>query len=359
MQADDFRREQGERFAWNLVRRIPSSQLSALGALHPLLAQLLLTRGHQDELQVRSFLQVEGCQLSDAFLMAGLEQAVARLRRAIENDELIAIYGDYDVDGLTATALVWTALRRLGARVLPFIPHRERDGYGLTDGPLSDLRTAGATLAVTVDCGVSAAREIARAHAAGLEVIVTDHHLVPAVLPATAVLNPHRPDCSYPFKELAGVGVAYKLAEGLLRSILSPEEAEAQLGDLLELVAIGTLADQMPLRGENRTMVSRGISRMKETTRPGLCALMAVAGVSPAELNAERIVFAIVPRLDAAGRLDNARLALDLLMSESMEEAQALAEKLNGLNRARQSQTSSAVAAALATVASSKSRAPL
>jgi single-stranded-DNA-specific exonuclease len=245
----NMRIESGRRCRWQVARRASHEELRPLGDLDPLLGQLLRNRGLLDSGQARSFLTAEDEPLGDPLLMAGMEAALARLRTAIQLGELIAIYGDYDVDGLTATAVLCNALGALGAQVLPFIPHREKDGYGLQDGPLAELRAAGAGLVVTVDCGVTATREIATARAAGLDVIVTDHHLVPAELPQAAVLNPHRSDCSYPFKDLAGVGVAFKLAQGLLREHLPAPEAERLLDDLLELVAIGTLSYVVPLRG--------------------------------------------------------------------------------------------------------------
>lgn len=352
--------ERGARFRWEIARRASADQVSGFGGLNPLLVQLLRNRGIVDPGQARIFLAPDepaSGELGDPFSMAGLQEAVERLSAALASDELIAIYGDYDADGLTATALLCRALAQLGGRLLPFIPHREKDGYGLQDGPLAELRAAGASLVVTVDCGVTAREEIARARAAGLDVIVTDHHLVPAELPAAAVLNPRRPDCGYPFKELAGVGVAFKLAEGLLRT--HPDAGAGLLvDDLLQLVAIGTVADIVPLRGENRAMVRRGLARMNEQPLstsgqhaspslplgergnwPGMQALIAVAGLEPGSIDADRIGYALAPRLNAAGRLDHARLALDLLLAASAEEAGPLAERLNELNRARQALT--------------------
>jgi single-stranded-DNA-specific exonuclease len=358
MLASEIPLERGHRYRWSVTRRAPYDELRPFGDLDPLLSHLLRNRGLASVVEAERFLDAERQPLADPFLMAGMASALDRLAAAIEADELIAVYGDYDVDGLTATAVLHRALRRLGARVLPFIPHRLKDGYGLQEGPLAELRAAGATLVVTVDCGVTAMREIALARSAGLEVLVTDHHLLAqgdegsCLPPAVAVLNPNRPDCAYPFKELAGVGVAYKLSEGLLRTKLPATEAEVLLDDLLELVAIGTLADVVSLRAENRTMVRRGLRRLNQTDRQGLRALTTVAGLGPGSVDADRVCYALAPRLNAAGRLDHARVALDLLLTESPDEADALAQRLNVLNRARQEQTDEAVRRARDEVAS-------
>lgn len=332
------------RLRWHLTPRAGRGQLRTLGDLDPLLAQLLYNRGLIEPAEARRFLTAEREPLGDCWALAGLPEALERLSVAIAADELVAIYGDYDVDGLTATALLCSTLRHFGARVLPFIPHRERDGYGLQDEPLARLGAAGASLIVTVDCGVTAVDEIERAGARGLDVIVTDHHLVPARLPAVAVLNPGRPDCAYPFKELAGVGVAFKLAEALIRARLPNEAAETLIDELLELVAIGTLADMVALRGENRTIVRRGLARLNRQPRPGLRALIASAGLEPGSVSAERVGYTLAPRLNAAGRMDDARIALDLLLADSEAAAGPLAEQLATLNRARQSLVSEALA---------------
>src|SRR5947208_2184454 len=196
--------ERGCLYSWRITPRASAAELRGCGDLDPLLGQLLRNRGIADQNAADRFLTAEREPLGDSRSMAGLGEAVDRVNGAIEAGELVAVYGDYDADGLTATAVLCLALRRLGARVLPFIPHRETDGYGLQDRPLAQLRAAGATPVVTVGCGVTAASQIATARAAGLEVIVTDHHLVPEVLPEAIVLNPNRPDCGYPFKYLAG-----------------------------------------------------------------------------------------------------------------------------------------------------------
>jgi single-stranded-DNA-specific exonuclease len=317
--------ERGLRFRWELARRAPADMLAEMGDFNPLLCQLLLNRGLTDRDQARRFLAAEDEPLGDPLALADMSAALARVQIALDSGKPIAVYGDYDVDGV-----------------------------GLQDRTLADLRAAGVGLVVTVDCGVSAVDEIATATAAGLDVIVTDHHTVPMILPAAVVLNPNRPDCAYPFKDLAGVGVALKLAEALLRARLEPPEAEPAIDELLELVAIGTLADVVPLQGENRTMVRRGLARLNRSERPGLRALLALMRRGSAVIDAESVSFGLAPRLNAAGRLADARLALDVLLTDDAAEAEALAEQLDALNRRRQAQMAEALALARAELAATE-----
>lgn len=347
MQAAGPTTERGQRFPWRVICRTPAARLANLPDLPPLLAHLLCVRGIDEPAAARSFLGAEHEPLAELSAMRGLPEALARIDSAIDAAELVAIYGDYDVDGLTATTILCRALRRLGGRVLPFIPHRELDGYGLNEGRLDELRQAGATLAVTVDCGITAAAEVARARAAGLDVIVTDHHPPKAELPRATVLNPRQPGCGYPFKELAGVGVAFRLAEALLRARLPRVEADEVVAELCVFAAIGTLADLVPLVGENRAIVRRGLARLNRAPGAGLRALIATARMH-GEIDAERVSFGLVPRLNAAGRLDDARLALDLLLCESDDEAPVLAARLDGLNRTRRALLAEALEAARA-----------
>ncbi|MCC7103816.1 MAG: single-stranded-DNA-specific exonuclease RecJ [Chloroflexi bacterium] len=313
--------------------------LRTISPEQPLLGQLLFNRGVRDAATADRFLAARTLPLADPWLLADMRPAVDRLERAIRRGETIAIYGDYDADGLTATTVLVHALNRLGAHFLPFIPHRVRDGYGLQQEPLRRLRTAGASLVITVDCGVTANAEIEAASNWGLDVVVTDHHLVPNELPpAVAVVNPKRPDDAYPFKHLAGVGVAFRLATALLHRLL-PGEADEFLADLYDLVAVGTIADIMPLEGENRTLVQLGLDRLNGQPRPGIAALIRVAGLEQRQVEAEQIAFALAPRLNAAGRIHHAQLALDLLLSSNAGQATPLAEELQRLNRQRQEET--------------------
>ena len=306
-----------------------------------ILRALLARRGMTAPEAVDAFLQPHPARLADPFLMADLGRAVDRLGLAHRRGETVAIYGDYDVDGLTSTALLWRALSGMGFTVRPYVPHRVRDGYGLNVGAIDRLAAEGASLLVAVDCGVGDHAEVAHARALGLDVIVLDHHHVPDALPeAVAVVNPHRRDCAYPYKEQAAVGVAYTLVRALVREGYSLggrwEEDELDLHDLLELVALGTVADVVPLHGENRILVAGGLQVLRETQHPGLRALYAVAGLDPARLRAWHIGYVLGPRLNAAGRIAEPELALRLLLTDSPEEAAQLARQLDGLNRERQ-----------------------
>ncbi|MEA3345904.1 MAG: single-stranded-DNA-specific exonuclease RecJ [Chloroflexota bacterium] len=322
---------------WRVKPPISPSLLERFPHPSPLLAQLLYNRGITDPGAARSFLQ--GGELeSNPFRMKGVARAVTRLRRAIRDDEPIAVFGDFDVDGVTATALLVQTLHALGAQVQPYIPHRVEEGYGLQLEALRNLYRQGVRVLVTVDCGIRAAPQIEQARR-GLDIIVTDHHhLGPELPPALAVINPRQPDCPYPFEELAGVGVAFQLARALLRA-----NARTPLGgpvalqeeDLLDLVALGTVADIVPLTDENRTLAKGGLERLNEPQRAGLQALMSQAGVQPGEVTANSISFILGPRLNAAGRLDTAMLSYQLLTSPSLEEAKALAERLEVINRER------------------------
>lgn len=330
------REERGQRFAWRLARRLSHAQMARLGSVPPLLAQILYNRGYRDLADIERFLRAEEAPLGDPWAMADLPAAVERIGRALDRCEPIAVYGDYDADGLTATAVLCLTLRALGAAARPFVPHREREGYGLRDGALDALRDDGAGLVITVDCGVTAVEEVARARRRGLDVVITDHHEPPAALPPAPVLNPRRSDCAYPFKDLAGVGVAYRLAEALLRARLPASRAEETAERLLDLVAVGTLADVVPLHGENRGLVRRGLEQLRREGRPGVRALLARAGARQALIDADTVTFTLVPRLNAAGRLADPAIALEVLLAEDEQVAAVLAERVDALNRRRQ-----------------------
>ncbi len=327
---------------WEVAPPAPDSYRSALPEVHPVVAQILYARGLSDPAVARAFLRREPGP-DNPFDLHGMHQAVDRIRRAIRAGEPIAVYGDFDADGVTATALLVLALRSLGANVRPYIPHRVREGYGLNQQAVRELAAAGVRLLVTVDCGIRFPREIALARRLGMDVVVTDHHLVgDQPLEAVAVVNPHQERCLYPYENLAGVGLAYKLAQALLRvnrkvplknSIPLSEE------DLLDLVALGTVADLAPLTGENRALVSRGLERLNQSPRPGVEALMRQAGLQPGKVDAWAVGFVLAPRLNAPGRMEHADLAYRLLMAEHPEEANRLAQELDSLNRKRQQLT--------------------
>jgi len=309
------------------------------------MAQLLYNRDIVEPGEARSFLQ--GGELEpNPFRLKGVTAAVTRLRRAIRKDESIAVFGDFDADGVTATAVLVQTLRALGARVQPYIPHRVEQGYGLQLDALRHLYRQGVRVLVTVDCGIRAISQIEQARR-GLDIIVTDHHSVgPQLPPALAVINPKQPDCPYPFKRLAGSGVAFQLARALLRANASSplgEPVTLQEEELLDLVALGTVADVVPLIGENRALVTRGLERLNQAQRAGVCALLDQARIRPGEVTATGISFVLGPRLNAAGRLDTAMLSYKLLTSPSLEDAKPLAEELEALNQERRRLTEEAL----------------
>ena len=324
---------------WKVLPLVPSSHLARFPALSPLLVQVLYNRQVRDPGEVDDFLAGRWPE-ADVFAMCDMRRAVDILIRAIRRKEPIAIYGDFDTDGVTATALLVQTLTGLGADVQPYIPKRMREGYGLNIGALRQLYGQGVRLVVTVDCGIRAVKEIDQARR-GLEFIVTDHHSVGPELPfASAVIDPKREDCPYPFKELAGVGVAFKLAQALIqeaKECKTPVHIEER--SLLDLVALGTVADLVPLRGENRYLVRRGLQVLNEASREGVRALLRVAGVRPGQVSATTIGFGLGPRLNATGRLGDALLSYKLLITCEPGEARRLAEALDDLNRKRQEMT--------------------
>ncbi len=320
---------------WVVAPRAPHTLFAALPGLHPLLAQVLHARGYQSPEQIAQFLD-DPTTDGEPFQLADMDRAVARIGQAIQAGEKMAIYGDYDCDGVTACALLRATLDRLGASAREYFPDRFDEGYGLHAAALDKLKAEGVSLVITVDCGARAMREAVHARAIGLDLVITDHHELEAdALPdACAVINPKRPDCPYPHKTLAGVGVAYRLAQALSGALTS-----APVDDLLDLVALGTIADVVPLTGENRRLVREGLRRMNNQPRLGLKALMDVAGVAPGAITATTVGFTLAPRLNAAGRLDTARNAYDLLMAGEVEWANELAGALNKRNTQRQTIT--------------------
>ncbi|WP_028596064.1 single-stranded-DNA-specific exonuclease RecJ [Paenibacillus assamensis] len=305
-----------------------AEQLAVEAGISPLLAKLLIVRGIEDGDGIHSFLYDNLEAVHDPYLLAGMKEAVERIHRAVEQKEHIRIYGDYDADGVSSTSLMVFVMRELGAHFDYYIPHRANEGYGLNNAALDLAKNQGVSLIVTVDTGVSAVDQIAYAKQLGIDVVVTDHHEPPALLPeAYALVNPKLPTCPYPFKGLAGVGVAFKLAHALLGK--APEH-------LLEIAAIGTVADLMPLVGENRIIVREALQRMKRTIYPGIQALLDIGGVDRNQLVATNIAFSMAPRINASGRLAHADLAVKLLIADDLAEAKVLAEELDSLNKERQ-----------------------
>lgn len=322
----------------------------------PLLGQVLAARGH-DELSAAALLD-RGARFHDPFGLRGMREAVAVVGEAITTRQRIAVYGDYDADGVTACALLSRALRAAGADVVAYIPNRMNEGYGLHGAALAELHEQGVACVITVDCGTSSV-DVAANRPAGMRLVVTDHHLPlapdgtpPALAPADALINPKQPGCEYAFDGLAGAGVAWKLLCALEQAELVPSgSADAAIG----LAALGTVADMMPLRGENRLIVQRGLPRLRELA--GINALCITAGVV-AELRAADLGFAIGPRINAAGRMEDARLALELCLCDDDDTALTLAAQLDAQNRARQQAVAIAMVEAEQMVASLPEDAP-
>jgi len=304
----------------------------ALG-VSPLFAQLLLNRGIKTPEQGHHFLFGGLDDCADPFLMKDMEKASLRIKSAIDKKEKVLIYGDYDVDGVTSIALLADILEHLDADYQTFIPNRVEEGYGLNMDAITWAGTSGVDLIVTVDCGIDSVEEVEYAGSRGIDVIVTDHH-VPKLSrrpPAYAVVDPHQADCAYPYKDLAGVGIAYKLAQALTKG------GENVADRHLDLVALGTIADVAPLTGENRILVKSGMEQLKRTEKPGLKALMDVAGIEAERLTCRSVGFALGPRINAMGRINSADTALKLLMCMENSEAREIAAVLDRENRNRQS----------------------
>ncbi|MFM8369027.1 MAG: single-stranded-DNA-specific exonuclease RecJ, partial [Chloroflexota bacterium] len=324
---------------WNISPHISPEADSALAAFPPLLRQVLFNRGFADDPSARAYLRGEPNSNTDPYQMTDMSTAIDRIRYAIQNNEPVAIYGDYDVDGVTATALLVETLKKLGADVRGYIPNRFDEGYGLNNNALDELKADGVKLVITVDCGIRSPAEAAHAQTIGLDLIISDHHHPDDgnLPPALAVINPKRHGDIYPDKDLAGVGIAYKIAEALLSDDGQSSVGSGQiLNSLLDLVALGTVADLAPLVGENRVLVKKGLKQMRQTTRQGLFSLAAVADISLSKVNAGNIGFGLGPRLNAAGRLKEALAAFELLTTTDVFRAGELAQQLDMQNRERQ-----------------------
>ena len=300
----------------------------------PALASLALcARGVEDPEAARAFLSAGEGELPDPFLMKDMDKAAERVALALERGEHMAVYGDYDVDGITSTCLLTRFLRERGGRVTPYIPDRLEEGYGLNREALNTLRERGVSLIVTVDCGITALEEADYAASLGLDLVITDHHECKERLPrALAVVDPRQKDCGYPFPCLAGVGVALKLALALT----PPEEREGVLEDYADLAAVGTVADVMKLTGENRAIVRRGLSRLERDPRPGFRALLRESRAEDRGVNASTVGFTLAPRINAAGRMGRPALAAELFLTDDPIRAEELSRSLCALNRERQ-----------------------
>ena len=320
---------------WNLREgRASARSAMEVRGVPPLAAAVLCARGLDTDEKARAFLASDEGLLLSPLLLKDMDRACARLRAALDGGEHIAVYGDYDVDGITATCLLTDYLRSLGAAVTPYIPDRIEEGYGLGRAAVDALRAAGVSLIVTVDCGITAVEEADYAASLGMDLIVTDHHECKSRLPAAAaVVDPHRPDCPYPFKHLAGVGVALKLALALG----GPENQPRLLRRYADLAAIGTVADVMSVTGENRTIIRLGLEAVAHTPRPGLKALLREAGLEGKPLTSAAIGYTLAPRINASGRMGCAGLAAELLLTRDEARSEELARELCALNRERQS----------------------
>ncbi len=307
------------------------------------MVQLLYNRGLTEPSQLQSFLAGDKSLSNSPFVLPDIHQAVARIYQALLSGEKIAIYGDFDADGITATALLVQGLSTLGGKAIPYIPHRLTEGYGLKKAALENLYQQGVSLVITVDCGITSLPEVEKARRMGLDIIITDHHTpLPKIPPAIAIVNPKLPNSTYPFSELAGVGVALKLLQALFQSLGKEEHVDK----LMDLVALGTIADISPLLGENRYLVKEGLKLINTTPRLGLKEIITQAGLNIGSLDAESISWTIAPRLNAAGRLEHAMASYELLMTDSPQEARRLAIWLEQKNVERQRLTATTLAKA-------------
>jgi len=305
------------------------NQLSKELGISKVLAQILINRKVNSPSEAEKFLKAGINDLSSPHLFSDMAKAVSLVKKALENKEKVMVYGDYDVDGITSTVLVKNTLASLGLDVLHHIPHRIKEGYGLNKEIINFAKENKVKLMVTADCGTANHKEIEGLRQANIDVIVTDHHEPQGLnLPvASSIINPKLKHSGYPYRDLAGVGVAYKFCQAVTNSLLSED---------LDLVTLGTIADSVPLNGENRIIAREGLSRMGQTKRPGLRALIENAGIENKKFNSTYVSFIIAPRLNAAGRMSNAEISLKLLMSENSEEAQGFAKELEQFNRQRQ-----------------------
>jgi len=322
---------------WIIKDKAPNKFLDQFPEYSKVTLQLLYNRGLKKEEEIEKFLNPDyERDLYDPFLMKDILKATKRIKKAIINNEKIIIYGDYDVDGITATAILYKTLKLLKAKFVDYyIPDRNIEGYGLNNEAINELIKIGTQLIITVDCGITNIEEVKKIKRSGVDIIISDHHLVLDKLPpADAVINPYRKDDQYPFKDLAGVGVAFKLCQALLKT--ADNRYEPFLKWMIDLVGLGTIADNVPLIDENRIFAKYGLIVLKKTKNLGLRALMAKAKVNPDNLDTEEVNFYLAPRLNAASRMDHAYTSLKLILTDSYQKAEEIAESLNKLNNERQ-----------------------
>lgn len=318
---------------WNLLPPLPDKNLFPDAGFSPLIVQLLYNRGISRPEKLQSFLAADKSLSHDPFLLPDMHQAVARIYRALLSGEKIGIYGDFDADGITATVALVQGLSSLDGRAVPYIPHRQTEGHGLTTAALKNLYQQGVSLVITVDCGVTDITQVKQARRMGLDIVITDHHSpLPEAPDAIAVVDPKLTSSSYPFSQLSGAGVAFKLLQALFRSI----GQEANLDMVMDMAAIGTIADMSPLVDENRYLIKEGLKKMNAGPRPGIRELMSQTGINAGSLDTDKISWIIAPCLNAAGRLANGLTGYNLLMTGSEQQAQELALWLAQKNEERQ-----------------------
>ncbi len=310
-------------------------QISELIKCPEMIAEMLVCKGITDPVEINNFFNPSLDDVFDPFIFKDMKKAVERIIRAINKEEMIMIYGDYDVDGTTSTALLYLGLKKVGAIVNYYIPHRMIDGYGLSLCGVDQIKENGAQVIISVDCGINAIEEVKQINSLGMDIIITDHHNPKEKLPAAyAIINPKLKDCEYPFAELAGVGVAYKL----LMAVYSEMEIDFKeaVDKYVDLVALGTIADIVPLTGENRIFASIGLERLVKKQNIGITALINIAGLAEKELNSSDIVFGLAPRINAAGRMGSAMRAVELLVATDEESSKELAQIIERENSLRQ-----------------------
>jgi single-stranded-DNA-specific exonuclease len=330
---------------WKLLPPAPTDFVQAVDRMgySALVAQLLYNRDLKTPEQIDYYFNANYTRLADPYLIKDMDKAVERIKAALAKGERIAIYGDFDADGVTACSLLMQFFKAVGADVIPRIPHRVDEGYGLNPAALNRLAGQDVRLVITVDCGISNVAEVSLASEMGMDVIITDHHRPPEVLPeAFATLNVRQPGDIYPYKGMAGVGVAFHLVRALTLAGIKPDGG-MKPSDLLDLVALGTVADIAPLTGENRVLVNSGLKALNKTSRPGVLALAEAAGVQRGELDTIAIGFWLAPRINAAGRIDDAILAYELLLTDDLTHARDLAKQLSDKNKERQQRLSAAL----------------
>jgi len=323
---------------WQIAKKIPTDFKNKFPEINPVVLQLLYNRGLTDQDKIDEFMHPDYSQdIHDPFLLRDMHKAVSRIQAAISNKEKITVHGDYDADGVSATVVMVTTLRQLGGQVDVYIPHRVSEGYGLNKNTVDELKKNHTDLIITVDCGISNHEEVAYAQKQGMDIIITDHHEQPPVIPkAQAIINPHVKGEKYPFQELAGVGVAFKLVQALVQADQGNKLKAGFEKWLLDIVALGTIADCVPLVGENRTLVKYGLVVLRKTKRLGLRKMVESSRYELGDLDTQSVSFGLAPRINAAGRIDHANTAYELIMTEDDTEADDIAKDLEKTNLQRQ-----------------------